>query len=48
MLPSDPGITGTPSFFIISFAFDLFPNKSITFDLGPMNFIFDSSHILAN
>ena len=30
ILPSDPGITGTPAFFIKSFAFDLFPINSIT------------------
>ena len=47
-LPSEPGITGTPAFFIISFALDLFPNNSIISDFGPINFIFDSSHIWAN
>ena len=27
--PSEPGTTGTPAFFIVSFAFDLFPISSI-------------------
>ena len=48
MLPFDPGITGTPAFFISSLLFDLLPSKSITLELGPINFMFDSSHILAN
>ena len=45
--PSDPGTTGTPAFFIVSFAFDLFPNKFINSPLGPINFIPISLQILA-
>ena len=29
IIPSEPGTTGTPTFFIVSFAFDLFPKSSI-------------------
>ena len=45
--PSDPGTTGTPAFFIVSFALDLFPISSIISGFGPINFKPISSHIFA-
>ena len=45
--PSEPGTTGTPAFFIVALALDLFPISSIISLDGPINLIPISLHILA-
>ena len=44
--PSEPGIVGTPAYFIVSFAAALSPMPSIISGDAPINFILFSVHIL--
>ena len=45
IIPSDPGIVGTPAFFIVSLAAALSPIPSIISGDAPINFIPFSLHI---
>ena len=46
--PSEPGMVGTPAFFIVSFALLLSPIPSICSGVAPMNFILFLAQIALN
>ncbi len=46
-VPSDPGSTGTPAFFIARRARALSPIRRMTCGLGPMNLMWHASHTSA-
>ena len=47
-IPSPPGTTGTPAFFMVCLAFALLPIESIMLGLGPKKAILLSLQILEN